>query len=133
MAKTSSYAPNQIRYVLAFIKLLAQGDFYGRASLRTKKDSGEYGYVYHVNTKSIPYNRFFVMKLFREKNLLFSAGVEKKPIVKNGVIKRYEYTQYLFMLDILSDTITENPAKIEDAIQRFQESIKEDVAKRDHS
>ena len=54
------------------------------------------------------------------------------PIVKNGAIKRYEYYQYIYILDILSDTIAENPAKIDESVQRFLENIKQDVSKKDH-
>lgn len=68
--------------------LLAEGNFYGRNSMRDGK-KGQYGYITSINTKSIPHNRFFNMKIFREKNMLFSVGVEKIPIVKGGIIKRY--------------------------------------------
>jgi hypothetical protein len=34
----SIFAPNQIKYVLAFIMLLAEGHFYGRNSLRDGKN-----------------------------------------------------------------------------------------------
>lgn len=72
------------------------------------------------------------MKIFREKTLLFNVGVEKMPIVRGGVIKRYEYNNYIQILDILADTVTENPNKLEEAVYRFLEGIQQDVAKRDH-
>ncbi len=72
------------------------------------------------------------MKVFREKNLLFNVGVEKIPIVRGGVIKRYEYSSYIQILDILTDQISENPQKLEETVQRFLEQLKLDVAKKDH-
>lgn len=54
------------------------------------------------------------------------------PIVRGGVIKRYEYNNYIQILDILADTITENPQKLEEAVARFVEGLQQDVAKRDH-
>ena len=72
------------------------------------------------------------MKVFREKNLLFNVGVEKMPIVRGGVIKRYEYNSYIQILDILTDQISENPQKLEETVQRFLEQLKLDVAKKDH-
>lgn len=60
------------------------------------------------------------MKIYREKNLLFNVGVEKKPIVRSGIIKRYEYTQYIQILDVLTDMVTENPNKLEETVQRFK-------------
>lgn len=86
-----------------------------------------------IEGKSIPHNRFFIMKIFREKNLIVQIGVEKNPIVRNGVIKRYEFQNYIQLLDIVTDQIGENPKKLGETITRFQKLIEEDVAKRDHS
>lgn len=73
------------------------------------------------------------MKIFREKNVLFHIGVEKIPVVKSGIIKRYEFQNYIQFLDIVTDQISENPKKLLEAITRFQKIVEEDVAKRDHS
>lgn len=54
------------------------------------------------------------------------------PIVRGGVIKRYEYNSYIQILDILTDQIAENPQKLEETVQRFLEQLQLDVAKRDH-
>ena len=64
--------------------------------------------------------------------MLFMAGVEKMPIVRGGVIKRYEYNSYIQILDILTDQIAQNPQKLEETVQRFLEQLQLDVAKRDH-
>ena len=57
-------------------------------------------------------NRFFSVKLWRERNLFVHIGVEKIPVVKNGVIKRYEFIQFMHFLDILGDQFIENNAKL---------------------
>lgn len=64
--------------------------------------------------------------------MLFSIGVEKKPILKGAVIKRYEYVNYILILDILSDQVIQNPAKLEETVARFVQYLREDVAKKDH-
>lgn len=109
--------------------LLADGNFY----TRNTKDATPYGYVESIEHRAIPHNRYFKIKIFREKTLLFNVGVEKIPIVKQGIIKRYEYRNYLQFLDILSDQIAENHKKLHEAVDRFTQIISEDVAKKDHS
>lgn len=132
VSKLSSFMPNEIEYVLSFVYLLADGQFYGKKFFQTCKHLGEYGYVVPLDYNTLPKNRFFNMKIFREKNMLFSVGVEKKPIFKSGVIKRYEYNNYIMILDIVSDQLVENPKKLDEAINRFIDNLKEDVAKKDH-
>ena len=86
-----------------------------------------------IEAKTIPHNRFFTLKVFREKNIIFHIGVEKIPILKGGIIKRYEFQNYIQFLDIVTDQISENPKKLIETISRFQKLLDEDVAKRDHS
>lgn len=78
VSRMTTFGINQMKYVLSFVMLLAQGEFYGKTALRNKNNkdkSGQYGYVVPITTKCIPHNRFFYLKLFRQKNLLFSVGV----------------------------------------------------------
>jgi hypothetical protein len=129
-ARLQDFALNQLEYILSFVMLIAEGHFHGRNS---KNISGSYGFITPIETKTIPHNRFFSLKIFREKNVIFNVGVEKIPVVKNGVIKRYEFYNYVQFLDIITDQIGENPKKLADHLQRFQKVIEEDVAKKDHS
>ena len=76
---------------------------------------------------------FMVCKIFREKNVFLQVGVEKIPIIKNGVIKRYEYKNYLQFLDILGDMYVENKNKLDERINVFRDQIFTDVARKDHS
>lgn len=81
--------------------LLADGNFMNKAKTQDK-----YGYVRPIKTKSLPFNRFFNLKVFKNKNILVQIGVEKIPIVsKNNTIKRYEFVNYIQFIDILSDPI----------------------------
>ena len=86
-----------------------------------------------LQVKTIPFNRFFSLKIFRDKNIFVHVGVEKVPVIKNGVIKRYEYTQYLHFLDILGDQYLENQNKLNERINIFRDQIFNDVARKDHS
>ena len=82
---------------------LADGRFLTKETLR-----GNYGYARPIVTnRAFPYNRFFTVKAFREKNLLVHVGVEKVPILSknNTVIKRYEFKSYIQFLDVLGDPI----------------------------
>ena len=99
VARLNDYAIEQVYYVLGFVYFLACGNF------KTKYDvpNNQYGFIRPLEAKTIPFNRFFVMKIFREKNMFVHVGVEKIPVIKNGVIKRYEYKNYLHFLDILGD------------------------------
>ena len=89
--------------------MISKGNFHGRSS---KEVGGSFGYVTPIEAKTIPHNRFFSFKIFREKNIIFNVGVEKIPIVRSSVIKRYEYRNYLQFLDIVTDQISENPKKL---------------------
>ena len=86
-----------------------------------------------IVTKSIPFNRFFSVKILRERNMFVHIGVEKVPIIKGGIIKRYEYTQYMQFLDILGDAFVENKAKTDERMHHFVQMIHNDMAKKDHS
>lgn len=130
-SKMAGFQANQILYILSFVYFVAMGNFIGKGSLLPTE--GKFGYVTPIGGKNIPHNRFFLLKLFREKTILFHVGVEKVPVVKSGVIKRYEFQNYIQFLDILSDQVAENPKKVSETIERFQEQINADVAKRDHS
>lgn len=55
------------------------------------------------------------------------------PVIRNGIIKRYEYRSYMQFLDILGDQFVENKNKLDERLKIFVSSILGDVAKRDHS
>ena len=74
---------NQLFYVLGFVCSLASGNF------KLKEGNEQYGYVRPLQVKTIPFNRFFVAKIFKERNMFIHIGVEKVPVIKNGIIKRY--------------------------------------------
>ena len=128
-SRVQAYTLTQIEYILSFVMMLGEGNFHGRHS---KNLNGSFGYVTPIEVKAIPHNRYFTFKIFREKNILVHIGVEKIPVVRNGIIKRYEYQNIIQFLDIFTDQIGENPKKLGEAITRFQNIIDEDVAKRDH-
>lgn len=115
---------------MSFVLFLGDGHFIARS-----KVSGQYGHARPISTsRSFPYNRFFTVKCFREKNILAHIGVEKIPVVsKNHVIKRYEFNNYIQFLDILGDQMVENPKKLDERLKLFVDKILEDVAKKDHS
>ena len=73
------------------------------------------------------------MKIFREKNIFVQIGVEKVPVLKNGVIKRYEYRSYMQFLDILGDIYVENRTKLNERMKIVVERNANDVARKDHS
>lgn len=77
---------------------LACGHLETKNVLKTK-----WGYVRPLESKTIPFNRFFTAKIFKEKNIFIHIGVEKVPILRHGVIKRYEFVNYMQFLDILGD------------------------------
>lgn len=86
--------------MLGFVYFLAAGNFYLKSAL---PHNVQYGNARPLDILSIPFNRFFSVKIFREKNIFVHIGVEKTPVVKNGVIKRYEYRSFMNFLDILGD------------------------------
>jgi hypothetical protein len=59
--------------------------------------------------------------------------VEKIPILKHGVIKRYEFVQFMHFLDILGDQFVENKNKLDERMNYFTELIYNDAARKDHS
>ena len=128
VGRINDYHIEQIYYVLGFVYYLALGNFSGKAAL-----GNNYGYARCLATKTVALNRFFAVKIFKEKNLFVHIGVEKIPVVKNGVIKRYEYQQYMNFLDVLSDHYVENRNKLEERLSVFREQIFGDVARKDHS
>ena len=70
VARLNDYATDQIFYVLGFVYLLACGTF------KTKHELGlAYGYARALEVKTIPFNRFLVVKIYREKNLFVQIGV----------------------------------------------------------
>jgi hypothetical protein len=84
VARLNDYGTEQIYLVLGYVYYLAMGNFGTKTAMQ-----GNYGYVRALAVKSIHFNRFFVVKIFKEKNMFVHVGVEKIPIVKGGVIKRY--------------------------------------------
>lgn len=78
-------------------------------------------------------NRYFSMRILREKNIFLHIGVEKVPIIKNGIIKRYEFSQFMHFLDILGDQYVENRNKLDERMNYFTGQIYSDAAKKDHS
>lgn len=59
-----------MKYILSIVMMLANGEFYQKANI-----NGQYGYARAVETKAFPFNRFFTVKAFREKNFLVHVGV----------------------------------------------------------
>lgn len=116
--------------MLGFVCYLAAGNFCSKASLPF---NAQYGYARSLDVSSIPFNRFFSVKIFREKNIFVHIGVEKVPVIKNGVIKRYEYNSYMHFLDILGDIYLDNRNKFNERMNVFKQQIFSDVAKKDHS
>jgi len=117
VSKLQSYGnPDELLYILSQVYMLACGliSTYKGGSVLMKG-----GCVHRIQTKTIPMNAFFHMKLMRERNLFFHIGVEKVPIVKNAIIKRYEFVQYMHFLDILGDQFTENKNKRDERINHF--------------
>lgn len=80
----NDYSIEQIYYVLGFIYYLSMGNFSGKSALYNN-----YGYARALSTKTVSFNRFFAVKIYKEKNLFVHIGVEKVPVIKNGIIKRY--------------------------------------------
>jgi hypothetical protein len=67
VGKIQSYSnPDEVYYVMARIYSLACGE------IRTAKNGGS---VRPIQTRVIPMNRFFWVKLLRERNLLVHVGV----------------------------------------------------------
>lgn len=86
-----------------------------------------------IHAKTIPFNRFLSVKILRERNMFVHIGVEKVPVIKNGLIKRYEFSQYMHFLDILGDAFVENKSKSDERMHHFTNTIYNDAAKKDHS
>lgn len=125
VSKLRSYSnADEVIYIMAQVYRAASGTMF---------PGTQPGGVRALPTKSIPFNRFLTMKLMRERNLFIHIGVEKVPIIKNGVIRRYEFTQYMHFLDILGDMYVENKAKLEERMNYFTGEIFNDAAKKDHS
>lgn len=128
VGRINDYQLDQIYYVLGFVYYLANGNFGGKPAF-----NNNWGYARSLMTKTVAFNRFFAVKIFKEKNMFVHVGVEKVPVIKNGVIKRYEYQQYMNFLDVLGDMYVENHNKLEERLNVFREQIFGDVAKKDHS
>ena len=128
VGRLSDYHQDQLYYVLGFVYYLANGNFGTKYALKN-----QYGFVRSLDVKTVAFNRFFVCKIFQDKNMFVQVGVEKIPIIKNGVIKRYEYRSYMQFLDILSDMFVENRIKLEERMTIFREQIFSDVARKDHA
>lgn len=79
------YSVEQIKYILAMILTIAKGKFMSKSIVKYP-----YGYVSPINIRSPPYNRFFTLKIHKEKNAILNVGVEKYPVLsRNNIIKRY--------------------------------------------
>lgn len=53
--------------------------------------------------------------------------------MRNGAIKRYEFTSYIYILDLVADNVIENPNRLTEAITRFADGLHQDVARKDHA
>jgi hypothetical protein len=52
--------------------------------------------------------------------------------VKESIIKRYEYKNYILLCDVLTNIIADSQHKLKETTHRFLEYIQEDTAKMDH-
>lgn len=84
IARLNDLTFNQVLYVLGFVSYLAKGNFHSKEAA-----SSEYGHVKPIHCKVVPFNRYFSCRIFKEKNVIVQIGVEKVPVIKNGIIKRY--------------------------------------------
>lgn len=124
VSKIQGYGnPEEIFYILGQVYSLACG------SITTIDRHG----LRPLAAKSIPLNRLFSVRLLRERNMFVHIGVEKIPVIKGGIIKRYEFLQYMHFLDILGDQYVENKKKNEERVNYFTDIIYNDPARKDHS
>lgn len=107
---------------LTFIDILASGQW----PISNLKD-WNYGRVNVVKTNNpIPYNAFFTCRIYRNRTMLFSVGVERIPVMDRlQKITRFEYTSYIQFLDVLTETDMLH-INFEDIMNKYTQKLVDD-------
>lgn len=85
---------------------------------------------YRVRDQSVdgptPYNAYFSIRVYYNRNILFNVGVERTPIMdRHQRITRYEYSAYIQYLDMVSDNDMV-PINLEPILKKYNMKILED-------
>jgi hypothetical protein len=110
--------------MLAYMSVLAKGHWPG---------SNYSNNFYRVREQRVdsptPYNSFFSIRAYYNRNILFNVGVERTPIMdRQQRITRYEYCSYIQFLDCVSDNDMV-PMNLEPIMKKYNLKLLEDTGR----